>query len=78
MQKLNCKFQNNGHFPLKFNDDDLIISRESRHSCESSPAFGGMDSRSLLSLGQASRECRKMGPKGLFTNPSVIFFKTLD
>jgi hypothetical protein len=25
--------------------DGLVKSRESRHSCESSPAFGGMDSR---------------------------------
>jgi hypothetical protein len=28
---------------MKF--DDLVKSQESRHSCESSPAFGGMDSR---------------------------------
>jgi hypothetical protein len=26
-------------------EDDLVKIRESRHSCESSPAFGGMDSR---------------------------------
>jgi len=25
--------------------DDRVKSLESRHSCESSPAFGGMDSR---------------------------------
>jgi hypothetical protein len=30
---------------IRANPDDLVKSRESRHSCGSSPAFGGMDSR---------------------------------
>jgi hypothetical protein len=54
--------------------DDLVKSRESRHSCEACPGESReQESRTTtINLIPAFAGMTKMGPKGLFTNPSFL------